>query len=156
MNKREWLVLLLLALIAAGIAVFDGTRGKAELVAPRRPVAVPEDILELRFHPDKYTFSHDPATPGKLQTGPFNVSVPIVCSRTHAGSYKCTSTTHSSACDEHKCEETEVVTSYFPEIKCDTHHHRGRPHILLDSCYLAERKPSGSHLMDYIYSILKI
>lgn len=148
--------MLVLLLVAATITVFDVTRGKTAFDAPQRPMAVPEDILELRFYPDRHTFSPDPSAPGKLQTGPFNVTAPIVCKRLPSGHYKCTSTARSSVCDAHKCEDTEVVTSYFPAIECETHHYRGRPYVLLDSCSLAERKSSNNTLIDYVFSFFNI
>lgn len=153
MDKREWLVLLLLILITAAIGIFDWTGGTTAFEVPHWPIAVEEDILELRFHPDKTSVSRFPIGPGKLQTGPFNVTSPIVCTRTPAGAFRCTSKTRSSVCNDHKCEETEVVTTYFPSIKCETYQHRGRPYVLLDSCFLEERKSNKDSIVDYIYSI---
>lgn len=154
MTKGEWLALCLLIIFATFFAVYDGNRGSAAFVVPRRPIAVQEDITELRFYPDRFTFSNDPAAEGVRQTGPFTVTNPVVCKKTLSGSFECTTTSHSHECAESSCFDTTVTTLFFPAIECETHHYHGRPYVLLDSCFLAEPKHPRNSLMEYVMSIL--
>jgi hypothetical protein len=154
MTKGEWIALSLLIAFATFFFVYDGNRGSAAFVVPSRPIAVQEDITELRFYPDRFTFSSDPAGAGVRQTGPFNVTNPVVCKKTPSGAFECTSTAHSRKCTETSCFDTTVTTLLFPAIECETHQHRGRPYVLLDSCFLAEPKPARNSLVEYVMSVL--